>query len=108
MAGPTLRQSAGTTSTDRRARFAERGAGGERTGGAHPDRVTVRLRLRERIHRDDTAGPGALLDDERLAEQLLQLGLHQPRDDVGAAARRMREDETDRSVGKCAPRRRAG
>ena len=85
-------------------RLAERDRGREPARCAKADGVAVGLRLGERIHRDHAARTGTVLDDDRLAELLLQLGLHQPRDDIGAAARRMRQDPADRPIRKGAER----
>ena len=56
--------------------------------GADQQRVAVGRQPLHRLDRDVAAGAAAVLDDHRLAERLAELGVDQPRRDVGAAAGR--------------------
>jgi hypothetical protein len=58
-------------------------------------RVAVGLRARRELGADDRRRVGMVLDQESLAELFLHAGRYQPRDDVGAAARRARNDHAD-------------
>ena len=60
--------------------------------------VTVRRRLRAGLRAENAGGAAAVLDDERLAELLLQLGAGLAHDDVGDAAGGDRDDHPDRMV----------
>jgi hypothetical protein len=57
----------------------------------HQQRVAVGCRLRHRVGADDRAAAGTVLDDERLAERVRELGSDESRVDVGRAARRRKE-----------------
>jgi hypothetical protein len=57
------------------------------------DRVAVGRRLRRHLHADEAARSALVLDHERLAEVLLQLGRDRARDDVAAAAGREGHDD---------------
>ena len=75
----------------------ERGVGGQRAGRRHEQRVAVGRRLRRRGRRDHGAAAGAVLDDDRLAEPLLELRLElRARQDVHGAAGAERQDQRDR------------
>jgi hypothetical protein len=67
-----------------------------RRDGRDAQRVSVRRRLRDEVGADAAAGPGAIVDDDRLPELLRELVGDEPRDDVGRATRRERNDEPDR------------
>ena len=57
--------------------------GAERAGPAEPDHVAVGRGLGDRFDRDHAAGAGAVLDHDRLAEQLLHARLDDARHRVG-------------------------
>ena len=63
------------------------------------ERVAVRLRLGGRVQAEGSAGAGLVLHDDLPAQRRRQLVAHDPAEDVGAAARRERDDEADRLVG---------
>ena len=78
--------------------------GGDRV---QQQRVAVRFRLGDAGGRDGASGTAAIVDDDRLPERLGELGPDDPRDEVGGAARRDRDDELNRpsGVAALAPRR---
>ena len=65
----------------------------------HQQRVAVRRRFRHEVGADDRAGAGAVLDDERLSQRLLQLLAEIARVDVGRAAGAERHDDAYRFRG---------
>jgi hypothetical protein len=70
-----------------------------RAGIGEPERVAVGVRVRDLASTDAAAAADAVFDHERLTQALAELLRHQPGDDVGAAARRERHDEPDRTFG---------
>jgi hypothetical protein len=70
-----------------------------RAGIGEPERVAVGVRVRDLASTDTAAAADAVFDHERLAQALAKLLRHQPGDDIGAAARRERHDEPDRTLG---------
>ena len=58
-------------------------------------RVAVGVRLGDARGRRRAAGAAAIDDDDGLAERIGELGADHPRDEVGGAARRHRDDELD-------------
>ena len=60
--------------------------------------VAVRRRLRNRVVSDRSAGPGLVLDDDRLPKRLLERVLHGAQHDIGDAAGGPRNDYVYRSV----------
>ena len=71
---------------------------GEEGGVHHADGVAVGRGLGDRAGADDAGAAGAVVDHERLAELALDLLRHQPREHVGAAARRIGHDQLDRPL----------
>ena len=69
-------------------------------------RVAVRIGGGDVVPGDIAAGAGPVLDDDRLAERLLQIVGNLPREGVGRAAGHEGDDEMDRLVGVGALRRR--
>jgi hypothetical protein len=69
--------------------------------GARADQqgVAVAGRARRGRNADIAAGAAAVLDDDRLAQGLAELGVDQPGRDVGAAAGREAGDDGDLSLG---------
>ncbi len=65
-------------------------------GGGQQDGVAVGRRADHRLRRDVVGGAGLVLDHHRLAEALRQEVGHDPRQDVGGAAGRIRHDPADR------------
>jgi hypothetical protein len=65
----------------------------------HQQRVAVGRGLLHRDRGDDAAGAGLVLDDNALAEPLLQILRHHPRQKIGAATRRERIDDRNRPRG---------
>jgi hypothetical protein len=66
-------------------------------GRHQQQRVTVRRRLGGERRAERAAGAAAVIDYDRLAQALVQLLTEYAADNVGAAARRVRHDEPDRS-----------
>ena len=62
----------------------------------HQQRVAVGRRLRDRGRADHGAGARLVLHDDRLAEPLLEFLGDDARQDLGAAAGRVRHDQRDR------------
>ncbi len=62
-------------------------------------RVAVRIGGGDVVPGEIAAGAGPVLDDDRLAERLLQIVGNLPREGVGGAAGHERDDELDRLVG---------
>ena len=77
-------------------RLDQRRIGGKRARRGQ-QRLSVRRCLDDVARGQDATGAGAILDDDRFAELLLEPSRHRPHDDVDAAARRERHDEGDRS-----------
>ena len=75
--------------------------------GADQQRVAVGRQPLHRRDGDVAAGAAAVLDDHRLAERLAELGVDQPRGDVGAAAGREAHHHGDLLVRIFGARRRA-
>jgi hypothetical protein len=76
-------------------------AGIDHVRGDHDaERVAVGRGLGHRVGADHGARAGFVLDDHRLAPHLLHLGGDQPADDIGRAAGRERDDQTDGLDGK--------
>ena len=73
----------------------EPGIDRHRRVGGEAERVAVRIGLLERRQAHGAVGAAAVLDEDRLAQQLRQMIRHHPRDEIGAAAGR----ETARSPG---------
>ncbi len=63
------------------------------------DRVAVGRRFRDDVGAEIAGGAAAVVDDDRLAELRRQRLDDDARNDVGAAARRIRDDELDRPGG---------
>ena len=72
-----------------------------RRGGArrHVERIAVGRRVDDRVHPDQGSAPGAVVDDELLAEDVGQMLADQACERVGAAARRRGDDDPHRPVG---------
>ncbi len=64
----------------------------------HADGVAVRRRRRDRLRADLARAAAAIVDHERLPERAFEMRLHQPRQDVGRAARRIRHDHAHRAL----------
>ena len=75
------------------------GIGHQRRRGRKEERVAVRRRTRRRLRADNVSTPRAVFDDHRLADPRRELVSHDPADDVGRAAGRLRTDELHRPVG---------
>ena len=82
------------------------GQGLERVGVAHQRRrggaeevVAVGRGASRRLRADDVAGAGAVVHDDLLAQCARQAPGDEAADDVGRAARRLRDDDPDRSRG---------
>ena len=58
--------------------------------------MAVLVGLGHHVGADIAAGAGLVLDHDRLADGVLQLGADQPRQDVGGAAGRKRHDDAHR------------
>ena len=69
---------------------------GERPVRADQQRITVGLRVRDILGADAAAGPGAVLDHDRLPQRFADLIADNAADDVGIAARGERHDQPDR------------
>ena len=81
----------------------QRGVHRER-GGVKHQRVAVGRGLGDGGGADLAAGTGLVFHDHGLAQRLAQLGRHQPRHGVGAAAGRVGDDQRDRFAGPGAVR----
>ena len=68
-------------------------------GQREKDRIAVGRGLRRDIRADIAAGSAAVLDDDRLSEHRRERIDDDARDDIGAAGRRIGNDEADRLVG---------
>jgi len=71
--------------------------GGER-GRVDHQVVAVRRRLGDEACAEQPAGPGAVVDQDRLAHRLAQALADDAAEDVVAAARGERNDETQRTI----------
>ena len=89
--GRELRDLVGGRPSEQPLRLGEHGEGGER----HQDRVAVGLGLGDGGVADGAAGAAAVLDDDRLAEDLLEGRRDRPRREVCLAARRERHHHGD-------------
>ena len=76
-------------------RLIERRVGGVRRARRQDQRVAVRFRPRDVFGGDVAAGAGAIVHDDGLAQPLTQRLGHQPRRDIGAAARREGHDDAE-------------
>ncbi len=65
----------------------------------HQDGVAIRRHFRGGARRNRAAGAAAIVDDDRLAQHLAHLVGDITQRDAGAAARRERDHERDRSLG---------
>jgi hypothetical protein len=72
--------------------------GGEGRGVAEQDGVAVGCGMGDSLGADDGRRPGAVLDDDGLAECLAHGAADDAREIVGAAARRIRHHDPDRPV----------
>ncbi len=71
----------------------------ERPYRSHSYRVSIRRRLRYKVYSDRQRSTGAVLDDDRLPERGRHLGGENARDGVGGASRRLRNDQSNRTLG---------
>src|SRR5207253_1529434 len=69
----------------------------ERRAEAPQERVAVGLCVRGDFGRDVSGGAGAVVDDDLLPKELRELRRDDASERVRAAARRVRDEETDRS-----------
>jgi hypothetical protein len=76
--------------------------------GRHQQGVTVGIGAHQLVDRDDAAGAGLALHQDRLADALAELLPDNARDDVDAAARCERHQQADRMAWEFGLRRRAG
>ena len=86
------------------ARIQRRGDG-QRTVGREIERIAVGLRACRGLGPDHAAGPRPVVHYELLSPDARQLGAEQADDDVAGAARRVRQDEAHRPIGKILCRR---
>ncbi len=77
----------------------ERGVDGQQAARRHQQRVAVGRALGDRIGGDHGPAAGAVLDHERLAETVGEMLAEPAREDIGAAARRVRHDDGDLARG---------
>jgi hypothetical protein len=73
--------------------FHQRRQRGERVD-LHDQRIAVGARPRDDLRSDHRVSAGAVVDDHVLSERVAEVLRQRARDDVGAAARRERHDET--------------
>jgi len=62
---------------------------------ADAERIAVGRGVRHGLRPDDAAGTGTVVDDDRLAQGLLDVTRGQPTEQIGVAAGRVRHDERD-------------
>jgi hypothetical protein len=74
----------------------QRAADGDGTVGRQEEGVAVGLGLGHRFERDRAAGPGAILDHDRLPGPLAEPLAGEPPQHVGGGARRALHDDADR------------
>jgi hypothetical protein len=83
----------------------ERRIDGMGAGVPHHQQIAVRRRILGRHRRHVAGGTGTVLDNNGLLDTPRNLVRHEPHHDVGAAARRKRNDDGDRTrriiVGAC-------
>ena len=69
----------------------------KRRFGRDQQRVAIRIGFRHDAGADPGGRASAVLDDDRLAQPILQMRRQQPRHDVGSTTRRERHDDADRT-----------
>ena len=76
--------------------FLDRRADHQRADMRHADRVAVRFRVRQDLHRDHAVGAGAIVDDDLGAKTDREFGLQDARNQVGGATGREADNKTHR------------